>query len=516
MRGPSRWSRRPMVRLLVDLGVLEELPSDRIPGFRDRLLAVLPGLLDHTCSYGRRGGFVQRLDEGTWAGHIAEHVAIELQNLAGSPVTRGKTRGAGGVGRYDILFAYRVESVGLAAGRAAVAIVNGLVAPDAPGAPEVDVAAVVDGLRALADRDGLGPSTQALVDEATRRDIPVLRLDDRNLVQLGWGRRAHRIRATITDETNAIATDLARDKDETSRILERSGLPVPASRIAATPEEAIAAARRIGYPVVVKPADGNHGRAVALGLTSDAAVQQAFIAAVAASRRSDAIVERHVVGRDHRLLVVGGRLVACAERVPAQIVGDGRATVRELVDAVNRDPRRGDGHARQLTKLRLDDAALATLAAQELVPDDVPAAGRVVLLTLTPNLSTGGTSIDRTADVHPDVARVVEMASRLVGLDVAGVDVVTSDISRPLRETGGAIVEINAAPGFRMHTHPAVGRSRNVAAAVVDHLFPEGSTGRIPIAAITGTNGKTTTTRMVAHLLRMGGGVVGCTTTDGI
>jgi len=514
MRGPSRWSRLPMIRLLVDLGVLERFPSDEIPGFRNRLVAALPGLVSHTCSYGRHGGFVRRLDEGTWAGHIAEHVAIELQNLAGSPVTRGKTRGAGRYGRYDIVFNYRVESVGLAAGRAAVDIVNALVDP-AQSEP-VDIDAVVDDLRALSDRDGLGPSTQSLVDEARRRDIPVIRLDDRNLIQLGWGIAARRIRATITDETSTIATDLARDKDDTSRLLERAGLPVPESRVATSAEEAIAFARRIGYPVVVKPVDGNHGRAVGLDLNSETAVAAAFAAATAQTSGGRVVVQRQVPGRDHRLLVVGGRLVACAERLPATVVGDGRSTVRELVATENRDPRRGDGHARQLTRLRLDDAALNVLAAQHLVPDDVPERGREVRLSLTPNLSTGGTSIDRTADVHPDVARVAETAARLVGLDIAGVDVVTPDVSRPLRRVGGAIVEINAAPGFRMHTHPTSGRSRNVAAAVIEHLFPDGSSGRIPVAAVTGTNGKTTTARMLAHLVRTTGRSVGCTTTDGI
>jgi cyanophycin synthetase len=514
MRGPNRWSRLPMIRLLVDLGVLERFPSDEIPGFRDRLVAALPGLISHTCSYGRRGGFVRRLDEGTWAGHIAEHVAIELQNLAGSPVTRGKTRGAGRAGRYDIVFNYRVESVGLAAARAAVGVVNALVDP-AQG-QRVDIDAVVDDLRALSDRDGLGPSTQSLVDEARRRDIPVIRLDDRNLVQLGWGAAARRIRATITDETSTIATDLARDKDDTSRLLERAGLPVPESRVATSAEEAIAFARRIGYPVVVKPVDGNHGRAVGLDLDSETAVAAAFAAATAETTRGRVVVQRQVPGRDHRLLVVGGHLVACAERLPATVVGDGTSTVRALVAAENRDPRRGDGHARQLTRLRLDEAALNVLAAQHLLPDDVPDRGREVRLSLTPNLSTGGTSIDRTADVHPDVVRVAEMAARLVGLDIAGVDVVTPDISRPLRKVGGAIVEINAAPGFRMHAHPTSGRPRNVAAAVIDHLFPDGSSGRIPLAAVTGTNGKTTTTRMLAHLVRTTGWSVGCTTTDGI
>ncbi|HEV7809133.1 MAG TPA: hypothetical protein VGO64_00930, partial [Candidatus Limnocylindrales bacterium] len=356
MRGPNRWSRSPMIRLLVDLGSLEERPTNTIDGFAARLVEGLPGLEEHHCSLGRRGGFLERLRDGTWLGHVAEHVALELQGLAGNRVTRGKTRRAGVDGRYDIVFAYRVESVGLAAGRSAVELVNALVNGDqsvAGDALATTVERIVDELRRLSDRDGLGPSTQAIVDEARRRGIPWMRLDDRNLVQLGWGSHSRRIRATITDGTGTIATDLARDKDDAAAQFERAGLPVPRWDEASSAEDAVRIARKIGHPVVVKPIDGNHGRAVGLDLMDDVAVARAFEAAAAGSQRRTALVQAQLPGRDHRLLVVGGRLVACAERVSAYVVGDGESTIRALVDEANRDPRRGDGHARQLTRIRL-------------------------------------------------------------------------------------------------------------------------------------------------------------------
>ena len=457
-----------------------------------------------------------KAEQGTWLGHVAEHVGLELQNLIGHPVTRGKTRGTGRDGQYDVLFTYKVESVGLEAGRAAVALVNGLVGPPDGDAAATDVAAICDRLRALANQDGLGPSTQAIVDEAERRDIPTIRLDDVGLIQLGWGVNARRIRATLTDGASTIATELAKNKDNSSRLLERAGLPVPEWRAARSAEQAVAAARRLGGRIVIKPIDGNQGRAVTIGELSDEGAAAAFAAAASASRRGAAIVQRAVPGNDHRLLVVGGKLVACAERVPAHVVGDGQRSVRALVEAVNADPRRGNGHSRPLTKLRLDERALAVLADQGYRADDVPPRGTTVALARTANLSTGGTSVDRTAAVHPEIVHVAELAAQMIGLDVCGVDIVTTDITRPLRETGGGIVEVNAAPGFRMHTTPSVGKPRNVAGAVVDALFPGRSEGRIPVAAITGTNGKTTTTRLMGRMCSAGGRKVGMTTTAGI
>ncbi len=514
VHGPNPWSRLPVVRMVVDIGALEQLPSDRIAGFPERLLATLPGLAMHTCGSGQPGGFGARVVEGTWMGHIVEHVALELQRASGGRPTRGKTRAAGEPGTYDIIFAFDDEQVGSRAGDAAVELVNGLIVGERAAVEAAE--RMVAELAALADRGRLGMSTQAIVDVARRRHIPWTRLNDRNLVQLGWGIHGRRIRATVTSDTSLIGAEMARDKDEAAAALERAGVPTPTWRLATTVDEAVGHARKVGYPVVVKPVDGHHGRGVTLDVGDDASVGAAFDHAVLASRRRQAVVQRQIVGRDFRLLVIGGRLVACAERVPAGVDGDGRHTVRELVARENADPRRGEGHARQLTRLRLDDRAEALVAAQGLGLDDVPASGRHINLARAANLSTGGTSIDRTDEVHPDVAGMARLAAGVVGLDVAGIDIVTTDIGRSLEEAAGAIIEVNAGPGFRMHTRPTEGRGRNVGGAVLDHLFGPGSEARIPVAAVTGSNGKTTTVRLLAHILTTSGLATGMTTTENI
>lgn len=515
LRGPNYWAREPVIRMVVDLGVLEEFPSNKVPGFTDALVELLPTLEDHACSLGRRGGFVTRLRDGTWMGHVAEHIALELQNLSGTDVRHGKTRGTGEYGRYNVIFEYREEQVGIEAGKIAVALVNHLVAPADP-AHVVDLGAELERLIRLAERLAFGPSTQALIDEAASRDIPYLRLDRYSLVQLGQGVHQQRIRATMTSRTAGIAVDIASDKKLTNRLLDSAGLPVPRSEVVEEEDEAVAAARRIGYPVVVKPLDGNHGRGVALDLRDEAAVRAAFPEALRQSRSRDVVVESYITGADYRCLVIGGRLAAVAERVPASVVGDGVRTVRELVDETNADPRRGIGHEKVLTRIRLDANAEAVLAGQGLSPDDVPEAGRRVKLALTGNMSTGGTSIDRTMEAHPDNVEIAETAARVVGLDVAGIDFICPDITVPVRETGGGIVEVNAAPGFRMHTHPTEGEPQYVAKPVIDLLFPPGAPARIPILAVTGTNGKTTTVRMISHILKLMGRRVGMTSTDGI
>jgi len=501
--------------MLVDLGDLERWPTSSIPHFTDALVDMLPSLEDHACSLGRRGGFITRLRDGTWLGHVTEHVALELQNLAGTEARHGKTRSAGAEGRYHVIYEYREENVGLEAGRLAVRLVNHLVDPDDP-AFAFDLEAEMDGLIRLAERRAFGPSTQALVDEAAARDIPVLRLDRYSLVQLGQGIHQQRIRATITSRTPAIAVDIASDKSLTNQLLSAAGLPVPREEVVEDEEAAVAAADRLGYPVVVKPLDGNHGRGVGLDLRDAAAVRAHFPEALRQSRAGDVVVESFVAGNDYRVLVVGGRLAAVAERVPASVVGDGQRTIRELVELANADPRRGIGHEKVLTRIRLDDAAEAVVAGQGLALEAVPAPGRRVKLALTGNMSTGGTSIDRTAEAHPDNVEIAETAARIVGLDVAGIDFICPDISEPVRETGGAIVEVNAAPGFRMHTHPTEGEPQYVAKPVLDLLFPAGTPARIPIVAVTGTNGKTTTVRMIAHVLKLMGRRVGMTSTDGI
>jgi cyanophycin synthetase len=514
LRGANYWAREPVVRMLVDLGSLEEYPSNTIPGFVDALVELLPSLEDHACSLGRRGGFVTRLRDGTWAGHVAEHIALELQNLAGTDVRHGKTRGAGPHGQYNVIYEYREESVGIEAGKIAVALVNHLVDP--ADSPDFDPIAELERLIRLAERQAFGPSTQALIDEAVSRDIPFIRLDRYSLVQLGQGVYQQRIRATMTSRTPAIAVDIASDKSLTNRLLDSAGLPVPRAEVVATEEEAVRAAQHLGFPCVVKPLDGNHGRGVALDLRSDEAVREGFVEALRQSRSGDVVVETFVAGNDYRVLVIDGKVAAVAERVPASVVGDGTHTVGELVDIANQDPRRGIGHEKVLTRIAVDDAAETRVAAQGFDMDQVPPEGTRIKLALTGNMSTGGTSIDRTMEAHPDNVEIAETAARIVGLDVAGIDFICPDIATPVRETGGAIVEVNAAPGFRMHTHPTEGEPQYVAKPVVDLLFPAGVPARIPILAVTGTNGKTTTVRMVSHVLKLMGRRVGMTSTDGI
>jgi len=515
LRGPSYWAREPVIRLLVDLGVLEEFPSDKIPGFTDALVALLPTLEDHACSLGRRGGFITRLRDGTWTGHIAEHIALEFQNLAGTEVRHGKTRSAGPRGQYNCIYEFREEAVGLEAGRMAVALVNHLVAPDDP---EVffDFAPELENLIRLAERQAFGPSTQALIDEAVSRDIPFIRLDRHSLVQFGHGVHQQRIRATMTSKTSAIGVDVASDKSLTNRLLDSAGLPVPRADVVETEDAAVAAARRIGFPCVLKPLDGNHGRGVHLDLRSEEAVRAAFAGALSQSRTGVVVVESYVTGNDYRCLVIGGKVAAIAERVPASVTGDGEHTVRELVDLANADPRRGIGHEKVLTRIKVDDAAIELVRAQGYELDDVPPEGTWIKLALTGNMSTGGTSIDRTIEAHPDNVEIAETAAGIVGLDVAGIDFICPDIATPVRETGGAIVEVNAAPGFRMHTHPTEGEPQYVARPVIDSLFPPGVSARIPIVSVTGTNGKTTTVRMISHILKLMGRHVGMTSTDGI
>jgi len=514
LRGPNMWSRSPTVVMTVDLGVLEEFPSNTIPGFNEALIELIPTLEDHACSLGRRGGFIARLQEGTWLGHVSEHVALELQSLAGTETHVGKTRSVPGEhGRYTVVFEYRDEDVGREAGRLAVALVNHLVSPDE--AP-LDFGDELEGLIRLAERRAFGPSTQAIVDEAVSRDIPWIRLGRSSLVQLGQGIHQQRIRATMTSRTSAIAVDIASDKSVTNSLLSSAGLPVPKSRVVGTEDGAVEAAAEIGYPCVVKPLDGNHGRGVALDLRNEDDVRRSFARAYDESRNGDVVVETLVTGSDYRVLVIGGKLAAVAERVPASVVGDGKHTVRELVDIENSDPRRGIGHEKVLTRISVTPGAEELVRKQGLDMDALPPQGQRVMLAATGNMSTGGTSIDRTHEAHPDNIEIAETAAQVVGLDVAGIDFIAPDITQPVREQGGAIVEVNAAPGFRMHTNPTEGEPQYVAKPVIDLLFAPGSNARIPIIAVTGTNGKTTTVRMVGHILKLMGRRVGMTTTDGI
>jgi len=512
-RGPNVWSYGTAIHLVVDLGSLEDYPTDRLPGFSESLLELLPGLREHSCSRGKRGGLVERLEEGTWLGHVTEHVALQLQQEVGHDMRRGKTRQVKGVrGRYNIVYGYVDEQAGLTAARLAVRLVNHLVRAE----PEFDFEAELERFIVRAERTAFGPSTAAIIDEAVSRDIPWIRLNQHSLVQLGQGVHQKRIRATMTSQTSAIAVDVASDKDLTTRLLSAAGLPVPKQESIRTADQAVAVAERIGYPVVCKPLDGNHGRGVCLDLQDADAVRAAFPVAQEQSRQGGVIVESYVDGRDYRCLVIGGRLTAIAERVPAHVVGDGKQTVRELVDETNADPRRGIGHEKVLTRITLDASAESLVGSQGLELDDVPDEDRMVQLTLTGNMSTGGISIDRTFDAHPENVEVAEEAARVIGLDIAGIDFICPDIAEPVRETGGAICEVNAAPGFRMHTHPTMGDPQFISKPVVDMLFPPGAPSRIPIVAVTGTNGKTTTARMIAHIFKGLGRKVGMTSTDGI
>jgi len=512
-RGPNTWSYHPAIHLVVDLGSLEDYPTNTLPGFTEGLMSLLPGLQNHSCSRGHRGGFVERMQEGTWLGHVTEHVALQLQQEVGHDMRRGKTRQIRGVqGRYNIIYGYVDENVGLAAATLAIRIVNHLVSADA----DFDFADELERFIVRAERTAFGPSTQAILDEAMSRDIPWIRLNEHSLVQLGQGVHQRRVRATMTSQTSSIAVDVASDKDLTTRLLAAAGLPVPRQDSVRTADRAVTVAARIGFPVVCKPLDGNHGRGVCLNLTDEESVRVAFDVAQDQSRGGWVIVESYVAGRDYRCLVIDGRLAAIAERVPAHVVGDGSHSIVELVEHTNADPRRGVGHEKVLTRIRIDEAAVELVRSQGFEITDVPPADTLVKLTLTGNMSTGGISIDRTLEAHPENVEIAEEAARVIGLDIAGIDFICPDIAEPVRESGGAICEVNAAPGFRMHTHPTVGDPQFIAKPVVDMLFPPGVPSRIPIVAITGTNGKTTTARMIAHIFKSMGRKVGMTSTDGV
>ncbi len=526
--GPNIYSHFPVVAMLVDLGKYDGRKTTDLPGFKDLLLEVLPGLRSHHCASSRPGGFARRLEDGTYLGHVIEHVALELQALAGWKVVYGKTRQADKQRTYNVVFECGSREGGLEAGRRAVDIVRAAATGRKP-----DIGLHLEAIRKAAEEAGLGPSTAALAAEAAKRDIPVKRLGPGSLLVLGHGFRQRRVWATVTSRTPCPAVDLAGDKILTKDVLARAGIPVPPGIPVSTAREAVRALAVLGPPVVVKPVDGNQGRGVSLNLSTPGEVRAAFRVAEAhgGSSSPKVLVEKQVAGRHYRLLVVDGRLVAAAERLPAQVTGDGTRTVRELVAEANRDPLRGEGHQRPLTRMVIDAVAAGVLVRQGLTPDSVVEAGRPVVLRENVNLSTGGTARDVTEDVHPDNARLAERVARLVGLDVAGVDVVTPDIARPLVETQGVVLEVNASPGLRMHLHPSEGRPRDVTRPILDSLFRGSETelpagwlrrgswtrrpGRIPIIAVTGTNGKTTVARLTAHILAQSGLVVGLASTDG-
>jgi cyanophycin synthetase len=507
LRGPNIWTYRPVIEVWLDIGILEDSPSNTLPGFCERLTAWMPTLGEHRCGIGEPGGFLERLREGTWPGHILEHVTLELQNLAGMQTGFGKTRSTGVRGVYKVVVRSRNEQVTRAALQAGRDLVLAAI-HDKP----FDVAATVARLHEMVDSLCLGPSTACIVDAATERGIPSIRLTEGNLVQLGYGARQRRIWTAETDQTSAIAEGISSDKDLTKSLLSACGVPVPEGRIVDSPADAWAAAEDIGVPVVVKPIDGNHGRGVSTELMSREEVEAAY--PIADAEGSEVIVERFVRGNEHRLLVVGGRLVAAARGETLLVTADGRATIRQLIDAqINTDPRRGSGENFPLNVILLDrDPAIRLeLERQGYGADSVPAQGCRVLIQRNGNVAN-----DVTDEVHPDVAATVSLAARIVGLDIAGIDLVAQDISRPLAEQGGAIVEINAGPGLLMHLKPAEGKPRPVGKAIVDNLFAGGESGRIPVVGISGTDGKSLTARLVARLLHLRGDYVGLACAEGL
>lgn len=524
--GPNLYAHFPVIRQQLDLGILEQWPSVKIgDDFINGLITSLPGLQEHGCSYGVEGGFIRRLreDDGTWMGHILEHAVLELQNMAGSDVTFGKTRSIEGQpGCYNMVFQYKQRDVGLEAMRIARQLLFSLM----PENLQADLEEFIEKdfnfddekttFIRFAQRKELGPSTASIVKAAEERDIPWLRLNQYSLVQFGYGKYQQRIQATITSKTPHIAVEISCDKEDTHKLLKDLGLPLPRQELVYSERQAVSMARRMGYPVVIKPLDGNHGRGITIDIKEDNEIESAFQFAREKGNSRAILIESMITGYDHRMLVVNGELVAVAKRVPGHVIGDGENTIAQLVDIVNSDPRRGVGHEKVLTNLEFDRQAELLIEQAGHTQDTILPEGETFYLRSTANLSTGGTAIDVTDEVHPDNRAMAERAVMAVGLDIGGVDFLTDDISQSYKDIGGGICEVNAAPGFRMHVAPSEGQSRDVAGKVMDMLFPEGTPSRIPIAAITGTNGKTTTARMLSHILKSCGHIVGNTATEGV
>ena len=511
LRGPNYWSvRRPkLIQMKLDLEEMEQKPSNVIPGFRERLEKMFPSMIEHRCSVGERGGFFQRVEEGTWMGHVIEHIALEIQTLAGMDTGFGRTRGTGVDGEYYVVFSYMEEDAGVYAAKAAVKITQALI-----DAATYSLEEDIQKLRVIREDTRLGPSTGCIVDEAAKRNIPYIRLNKQSLVQLGYGVHQKRIRATIASTTSNIAVDIACDKEETKLLLEAAEIPVPRGTVVRTEEGLQEAVDKFKYPLVIKPIDGNHGKGNTTNITTWEQAVKALDAAKVYGR--NVIVEKFITGYDFRCLVINNKFICAALRTPASVVGDGEHTIQWLIDDTNKDPRRGYGHEKVLTQITIDQFTQKMMDDGCFTLETIPKKGERVLLKPTANLSTGGTSTDVTDEVHPANIFMFERIAKIIGLDICGIDVMATDLRTPVSENGGAILEVNAAPGFRMHIEPAEGLPRNVAEPVIDMLFPKGSIGRIPIIAVTGTNGKTTTTRLTAHIAKSAGKKVGYTTSDGV
>lgn len=511
MRGPNYWSinRKKLIVMKLDLENLEELPTNKIDGFYDRIQTLIPSLQSHRCSEAKEGGFFIRIKEGTWMGHVIEHIALELQSLAGMECGFGRTRGTGSPGVYNVVFSYMEEEVGVFAAKASVQIAEHLI-----NGQDYDIDKDIKHMRELRENVRFGPSTGSIVDEAIARDIPFIRLNSESLVQLGYGKNQVRFRATMTDRTSSIAVDLASNKDETKRMLKDAAIPVAKGVCISNPDDLEDSVKRIGFPLVFKPLDGNHGKGASINVKTMEEAVEAFAHAKKYSRKI--IIEKFITGYDFRVLVINNRFIAAALREPAHVIGDGTSTIQQLIDKENSDPRRGYGHENVLTEISVDRETLEQLAKKEYTLETILKKDELCYLKGTANLSTGGTSTDVTDIVHPHNIFICERISRVIGLDICGIDIMASNLSEPLEVTGGVVLEVNAAPGFRMHLAPANGLPRNVAAPVIDMLYPTGKSCRIPIIAITGTNGKTTTTRLIAHIVKNNGFKVGFTTSDGI
>ena len=511
MRGPNYWSirRHKLIVMVLDLEDLEQKPTNKIDGFHDRLQEMFPGMYEHRCSIGAPGGFFQRVKDGTWMGHVIEHIALEIQSLAGMEVGFGRTRTYGKEGVYFVVFDYIEEKVGRYAAKAAFRIAEALI-----NGEKYDLEEDIQEMREIRQYEGLGPSTASIIAEAESRNIPWLRLNKYSLCQLGYGANQKRIQATVTSQTSSIGVELACDKDDTKHLLEQAEVPIPDGDIIRTERGLKEVIEDIGYPIVIKPVNGNHGRGITTNINNIDEALIAFSAAKEVSRL--VIVEKYITGEDFRILVINNQFVAAAKRSPAHVIGDGKSTIQQLIDKVNEDPRRGFGHEKVLTKIEVNNLTLEILKENNLTPDSIVKKDEYVKLKNTANLSTGGTAEDVTDMVHPSNIFMAERISKIIDLDICGIDIMADTLTEPISNTGGAVLEVNAGPGFRMHLQPSSGLPRNVAANVVDMLFPPGENSTIPIIAVTGTNGKTTTTRLIAHIAKMKGKKVGYTTTDGV
>ena len=507
--GRNIFSHKPVIKMMIDLDELANCESKHMHGFNEKLLELFPGLKKHICSLGYEGGFVKRLNEGTYFGHIIEHLAIELQCMLGYDVSFGKTRIISEPSLYYIVYEYMDEKSAIECGKAARDIIYCLASSE-----YLDIDSIINELKKISKQSRMGPSTKAIYDEARSRSIPVTRIGNGGLLQLGYGKYIRLVEASLTDATSCISADIAGNKHLTKQILQDNDIPVPYGDIAYTLESAVALAGDIGYPVVIKPYDSNQGKGVTLDICCEAQVRDAYGEAIKYSR--GVIVERFIPGNDYRVLVVGGKVSAVSLRRPPSVTGDGTHTLKELVEIENNSPLRGDDHEKPLTKMKLDNTARLVLSRNGIDEFYIPKQNEVIYLRGNGNLSTGGTASDCSEKIHPYNCYIAIKAARMAGLDIAGVDMTLEDISLPINGNNGAVIEVNAAPGLRMHLFPTEGQAHNVAADIIDMMFPNGRPSSIPIVSITGTNGKTTTTRLVRHILSLTGKKVGMTSTSGI